>query len=181
VQLRAVFSNRYVVRATKSLIGSVISTVCSEVAFALCYGTSLLGTTGSSAVAFVAGAIPNYFLNRSWAWDRHGKVRVWREVVLYIVVSLVSFGASAVVTAWAGHAAHHVTHDHAVKTILVSGAYLGTYVVLFGLKFLAYEFVIFVDPDRREPDPDPSQTDPSQTDPSQTDPDPADRGATSAG
>ena len=91
--------NRLVIRATKSLVGSVIATVCSEAAFALSYGSNLLGTTGASAVAFVAGAVPNYFLNRSWAWQRHGRVRVWREVVLYALVSLLSFVASALVTA----------------------------------------------------------------------------------
>jgi putative flippase GtrA len=138
-------------RATRSLVGSVIATVCSEIAFATCYGTGLLGTTGSSAAAFVAGAVPNYFLNRSWAWGRRGRVRVWREVVLYIAVSLIGFAASAIVTAWAGHASEHVTSDHLVKTGLVSAAYLGTYALLFIGKFLAYELVIFADPAERRP------------------------------
>ncbi|HEY2427648.1 MAG TPA: GtrA family protein [Acidimicrobiales bacterium] len=133
-------------RATRSFVGSVVATACSEVVFIACYGTSLLGTTGSSAAAFVAGAIPNYVLNRSWAWQRHGRVRIWREVVLYIVVSLVSFAAAALATGWAGHAARHLTSDHLVKTGLVSAAYLGTYAVLLVAKFLAYELVIFADP-----------------------------------
>jgi len=137
-----------VIRATKSLVGSVVATVCSEAAFALSYGTNLLGTTGASAVAFVAGAVPNYFLNRSWAWQRHGRVRVWREVVLYALVSVLSFAASAVVTGWAAHASRHYTSDHLVKTMLVSAAYLATYVILFGAKFAAYELVIFADPTR---------------------------------
>ena len=113
------------------------------------YGTNLLGTTGASAVAFVAGAVPNYFLNRSWAWQRKGRVRVWREVVLYAVVSLLSFAASAAATAWAAHASRHYTSDHLVKTLLVSAAYLGTYAALFGAKFAAYELVIFADPTRK--------------------------------
>ena len=142
-------NHRLAVRATKSLLGSVAATVCSEAAFALSYGTNLLGTTGASAVAFVAGAVPNYFLNRSWAWQRKGRVRVWREVVLYAVVSLLSFAASAAVTAWAAHASRHYTSDHLIKTLLVSAAYLATYAVLFGAKFAAYELVIFADPTRK--------------------------------
>jgi len=141
--------HRLAIRATKSLVGSVVATMCSEVAFALSYGTNLLGTTGASALAFVAGAIPNYFLNRSWAWQRHGRVRVWREVVLYVIVSLLSFAASALVTAWAAHASRHYTSDHLTKTLLVSAAYLATYTVLFGAKFAAYELVIFADPTRK--------------------------------
>jgi hypothetical protein len=74
-------------------------------------------------------------------------VRFWREVVLYVIVSALSFGASALATGWAGHAARHVTTDHLVKTLLVSAAYLGTYGALFVVKFAAYELVIFADPD----------------------------------
>jgi len=133
-------------RATRSLIGSVVATVVSEITFAACYGTATLGTTASSAAAFVAGAIPNYVLNRSWAWRRTGRVRVWREVVLYIIVSLISFGASAVATGLTAHAARHMT-PHALKVATVSAAYLATYAVLFGAKFAAYEFVIFGAPD----------------------------------
>ena len=48
-------------------------------------------------------------------------------------------------TGWAAHAAHHVGNQ-LVKTGMVSAAYLGTYVVLFGVKFAAYEWVIFVPP-----------------------------------
>jgi putative flippase GtrA len=122
-----------------------VATACSEIAFAVCYGLGLLGTTGSSTVAFIAGAIPNYILNRRWAWQRTGPVRFWREVVLYVAVSLLSLAASIVVTAWTAHAARHLS-DHFLKTVLVSGAYLGTYAVLFVAKFAAYELVIFATP-----------------------------------
>lgn len=137
---------RLAIRATKSLIGSVVATIVSEITFASCYGFGLLGTTACSAVAFVAGAIPNYILNRQWAWQRRGRVRVGREVVLYLVVSVVSFAASAVATGAMNHKAHRITSDHLLKVALVSGAYLMTYVVLFGVKFALYEWVIFVDP-----------------------------------
>jgi putative flippase GtrA len=51
-------------------LGSAVAVVASETAFVACYGTGRLGTTASSAVAFVAGAIPNYLLNRSWVWRK---------------------------------------------------------------------------------------------------------------
>jgi putative flippase GtrA len=133
------------VRFGRYTLGSVVAVVTSEVAFVACYGSGLLGTTAASAVAFVAGAIPNYVLNRSWAFGRRGRVRVGREVVLYAVVSLISFGASAVATGWANHWAPHVTADHTVRTALVAGAYLATYGVLFLLKFAVMQKVIFTD------------------------------------
>jgi putative flippase GtrA len=139
-------SSRLGVRFGRYTLGSVVAVVASEVAFVACYGTGLLGTTAASAVAFVAGAIPNYVLNRSWAFGRRGNVRVGREVVLYAVVSMISFAASAAATGWASHWAPHVTGDHLVRTALVGGAYLATYAVLFLAKFAVMQKVIFTDP-----------------------------------
>jgi putative flippase GtrA len=121
-----------------------VATVCSEIAFAALYGSGALGTTGASIVAFVVGAVPNYVLNRRWAWQRTGPVRFWREGVLYVVVSLVSLAASLEATGWTAHLVRDLT-PHVLKTALVSGAYLGTYAVLFLAKFAAYEWVIFAD------------------------------------
>jgi putative flippase GtrA len=134
-------------------LGSLVAVAASEVAFVACYGSGLLGTTASSAVAFVAGAIPNYVLNRTWAWGRRGRVRVGREVVLYAIVSLVSFGASALATTWASHVAPHVTASHTVRTALVAAAYLATYGVLFIAKFVVFQLVIFADSPGAPPPP----------------------------
>jgi putative flippase GtrA len=145
VMLSRARTSRLGVRFGRYTLGSVVAVVTSEIAFVACYGTGLLGTTASSAVAFVAGAIPNYVLNRTWAWGRRGPVRVGREVVLYAVVSVVSFGASALATGWASHWAPKVTGSHALRTALVAAAYLATYGVLFVAKFVVYQFVIFAE------------------------------------
>jgi putative flippase GtrA len=154
-------TSRLVQRVTRYTIGSAVAVVASEIAFVLCYGVAHLGTTATSAVAFVAGAIPNYILNRSWAWQRRGKLHIGREVVGYALVSLFSFAAAALSTGWVNHAAPHLTSSHAGRTALVAGTYLATYGVLFILKFLLFELVIFVSPvtppragdDPREPEP----------------------------
>lgn len=148
-------TSRLGVRLGRYTLGSVVAVITSEIAFVVCYGTGLLGTTASSAVAFVAGAIPNYILNRSWAWGRRGRVRVGREVVLYAVVSLGSFAASALATGWASHVAPHVTSSHAERTALVAAAYLATYGVLFVAKFVIYQLVIFTSPPGGDPPPPP--------------------------
>jgi putative flippase GtrA len=138
-------STRLGVRFGRYTLGSVVAVVTSEIAFVICYGTGLLGTTAASAVAFLAGAIPNYGLNRSWAFGRRGRVRVGREVVLYAVVSLVSFAASAAATGSTNHWASHVTDEHTVRTALVAAAYLATYGVLFLAKFAVFQRFIFAD------------------------------------
>ena len=70
--------------------GSVVAFTTSEIVLVLCYATGIFGTTGATVAAFFAGAIPNYVLNRQWVWERRGRVRIGREVILYAIVSVVS-------------------------------------------------------------------------------------------
>ncbi|HSS08465.1 MAG TPA: GtrA family protein [Acidimicrobiales bacterium] len=139
-------ASRLTVRFFRYSIGSIVAIVASEVAFVLCYASGLLGTTGSSIVAFVAGAVPNYVLNRSWAWERKGRPRIGREVILYAVVSLVSLISAAAATGWVSRIAPHFTASHATRTALVATAYLATYGVLFIIKFVIFQRVVFVEP-----------------------------------
>ncbi len=122
--------------------GSVIAFTTSEIVLVLCYATGVFGTTGATVAAFFAGAIPNYVLNRQWVWERRGRVRVGREVVLYAIVSVVSLVAAAAATGWAAQA---VDGSKATGTAAVAAAYLVTYGVLFVAKFVVFERVVFVE------------------------------------
>jgi putative flippase GtrA len=120
--------------------GSIVALTTSEVAFVLCYASGIVGTTAAAAIAFMAGAVPNYVLNRRWVWKRRGRVRVWREVVLYAAISVVSIAAAAAATGWATNIVHG---SKAVHTVAAAAAYLVTYGVLFVAKFIAFEAVVF--------------------------------------
>jgi putative flippase GtrA len=129
--------------------GSVIAAVTSEAAFAAAYGWGHSGTTLASLAGFIGGAIPNYFLNRRWAWkERSGRSRR-HEILLYALVSLASFGVSALVTNWAEGAARHATSSHGWRVALVALAYLAVSGVFFVAKFAAYELVVFTKGPRR--------------------------------
>jgi putative flippase GtrA len=127
---------------------SVLAAATSAVVFAAAYALGA-GNVPANVLAFVAGAVPNWVLNRSWAWQRRGKVHVGREVVLYAVVSLVSLAASSAATGWAAREAQVVTGDHLLRVLLVAAAYVATYGVLFVLKYVIYELVVFADDGRR--------------------------------
>ncbi|MGI8715722.1 MAG: GtrA family protein [Solirubrobacteraceae bacterium] len=132
-------------KVTKYAIGSAIALATSVVVFALMY--VVLGgkhTTICSIAAFVAGAIPNWILNRRWAWKIEGQVAFLREIVAYIAISGVVLVASSlgtgVMQAWVKH---HVTPHHGVRVILVTGAYVFVQAVLFAVKFVIYEHWVF--------------------------------------
>jgi putative flippase GtrA len=135
-------------KLTRYSIGSVVALVTSEVVFAWSYGAGWLDTTGASIAAFVAGAVPNWVLNRVWAWGRRGRVRPGREILLYAAVSLASLAALVGATGLAGHFVRHATASHAERTAAVAAVYLAACAILFGLKFWVFDAVVFAEPRR---------------------------------
>lgn len=130
-------------RITGYSAGSLVAVVISEACFATTYGWGHSGTTLASAAGFVGGAVPNYILNRRWAWrDRRGRNR-HQEILLYMSVAIVSFLVSAVVTHWAEIGARHLTAVRGWQVALITATYLGVSGVFFAVKFVIYETVIF--------------------------------------
>jgi putative flippase GtrA len=126
--------------------GSVIAAATSELAFLAAYGPGGAGPALASAAGFVGGAVPNYFLNRRWAWsDRRGRRRR-SEVALYAAVALVSYGASVVVTRATASWARRAVGTHGERVLLVGGAYLAVSGVFFVVKFVLYHVVVFTPP-----------------------------------
>ena len=127
-------------RLSRYTVGSIVAFGTSEIVLLVTFGTGLLGASVASVVAFVAGAIPNYVLNRRWVWGQRGRVRVGRELVPYIAISLITLVAAAAATGWAASVA---SDDGVERVIFVGAAYLVTYGVLFVLKFVAYDRFVF--------------------------------------
>jgi putative flippase GtrA len=130
-------------RITGYSAGSVVAVIISEACFAAAYGWGHSGTTLASAAGFVGGAVPNYILNRRWAWrDRRGRSRR-AELSLYMAVAIASFLVSAVVTHWAETGTRHLTAVRGWQVALITAAYLGVSAVFFVVKFVIYETVVF--------------------------------------
>jgi putative flippase GtrA len=133
-------------RMTRYALGSVVALITSVVVFALLLSIGV-GTTVDSVCAFVAGAVPNWVLNRRWAWRRSGRLNVGREVVGYAMISVLALLAASAATGWAHHAVRSVS-GHGLRVALVTAAYVAVQALLFGLKFLAYDRWVFSEPSR---------------------------------
>jgi putative flippase GtrA len=134
----------YAAKVTKYAIGSVIALMTSIVVFALSY--VILGghPTTCSVLAFFAGAIPNWILNRRWAWKLRGRADFLREIVAYIAISGVVLVASSLGTgAMQSWVKAHVTAGHGIRVLLVTGAYVFVQAVMFVVKFVVYEKWVF--------------------------------------
>jgi putative flippase GtrA len=129
-------------KITRYAIGSVIALLTSIVVFALCYVAGL-STTMCSILAFLAGAIPNWILNRRWAWQISGQVAFLREIVAYIAISLIVLVASSAATGWTKQQVHGLTNPHGLRVLLVTASYVCVQAVLFVVKFVIYEQWVF--------------------------------------
>jgi putative flippase GtrA len=130
---------------------SVIAGVISEAVFVVAYWFGAVPLV-ASLLAFVAGAVPNYLMNRYWAWRRRGRPDRMREVLPYAMIVVVTALTAILVTTAADRwVRDHVT-AHPVQVILVSAAFLATYGTMFILKFVLFDRFIFVDRPARTPD-----------------------------
>src|SRR5579875_2178365 len=129
-------------RVTRYTIGSIVAAATSAVVFALAYMAGA-GTTTCSVLAFVAGAIPNWVLNRRWAWQVSGRIAVGREILAYVVISLLSLLATSAATAWTQHHVQGLPAHTGLRVALVTASYLAVFALLFVAKFAVYELWIF--------------------------------------
>jgi putative flippase GtrA len=129
-------------RLTRYTLGSVVAAATSAVVFALLYVMGV-GTTACSVCAFVAGAIPNWILNRRWAWRVQGRIAIGREVVAYVIVSVLTLLATSASTAWTQRQVQSLPAHHGIRVALVTASYLAVFAILFVARFAVYEFWIF--------------------------------------
>ena len=130
------------VKLTRYALGSVVALGTSVVTFAVLYVLHA-GTTTASIVAFFAGAIPNWILNRRWAWEMTGRVEVGREVIGYTIVSLVAVGLSSLATGWTNTQVQSIPTGHGIRVFLVTASYVLVQAILFVAKFVVYDRWVF--------------------------------------
>ncbi|MHB8657531.1 MAG: GtrA family protein [Solirubrobacteraceae bacterium] len=129
-------------KITRYALGSVFALLTSIVVFALLYVTGA-STTACSIGAFVAGAIPNWVLNRRWAWQRSGRVHFLREIVGYLSVSVLALVLSSLATGWMQTQVQGIPAHRGIRVALVTLSYVAVQAILFVGKFLVYEHWVF--------------------------------------
>ncbi len=126
----------------------MVSTACSQLTLVLLFGVLDASATVSGAVAFVAGAVPNFLIHRYWTWRRSGPVGMRQELLPYLAVitfgGLVAIGITVVVD----HLIGGTIEDHAVYTVVIAVVYGLSYLPAFVLKFVLLDRLVFGGEDR---------------------------------
>ena len=100
-------------------------------------------TTACTILAFVAGAIPNWTLNRRWTWKVEGRVAFGRELCAYLVISACTLLLLSLATGWTHRQVQSIPAHHGVRVLLVTASYFAVLAVLYVIRFFLYEHWIF--------------------------------------
>jgi putative flippase GtrA len=133
----------FAAKLTKYAIGSLVALTTSVIVFAVMDWMGI--RTGiDSAAAFVAGAIPNWVLNRRWAWKMEGRAEFMREIFAYTVISVLVWAASTWATGntqdWASS---NIPAGSGLRVIVTTAAYVFVQAVFFLVKFVIYDKWVF--------------------------------------
>jgi len=136
---------------------SVVSTLVTQVVLFLTYHVWSIGSAVEcNVVATVVASVPAYYLNRSWTWGKKGRSNIWGEVVPFWTIALVAMVLSTIAVGVAANNADRITHDSLERALIVNGANLVTYAVLWTLRYLVLNRFLFGTPGgnpRAEHDP----------------------------
>lgn len=136
-RVRELLSDPQVAKLVRYTAVSAISALTSLVLLTLIFGVLRLWDEVTSVlVANILAGIPSYLLNRQWVWGKSGRSHLWREVLPFWVVSItgILFSLFAASVAKNFSDAHHL--DHFQRTVLVVGANVGAFAIVWFLKFL---------------------------------------------
>jgi len=121
--------------------GSVVAAVVSEATLTLLVGVARMSAGPAAVLAFCAGAVPNWILNRRWAWEHAGRVSLRRELGPYLLIVFATLVATAGASAAVDAATRHVSHWVAV--VAVDGAYIAATGLMFVVKFVLFDRLVF--------------------------------------
>ncbi|MGK3201927.1 GtrA family protein [Amycolatopsis sp. MEPSY49] len=129
-------------RLARAAATSVAATVLSQVVL-----LAVLATGGAAALAstlaWAAGAVLNFVVTRRWVWGRTGRPRVRRELLPYLAVIGLGGLASIGLTTLAGSLLTPLDLPHFWWVVLVDGAYVASYALVFVVKFTLLDRLVF--------------------------------------
>ncbi|MDT4987280.1 MAG: hypothetical protein QOI74_1374 [Micromonosporaceae bacterium] len=128
-------------RLLRFAVSSLLATLASAAVFPLVYRGG--GPRLATLAAFVTGALVGFVVNRCWTWQGRDRSTLGRDILRYAAVACSVAALAAVATTVTDGYTTRAGLDSATRTILVEGAYLGTYLVMFGVKFLVLDRWVF--------------------------------------
>lgn len=126
--------------------GSLVAMACSEIVLVGAYNFGA-DSQWATILAWAAGALPNYVLNRRWAWrsDTRTGGEKMRELALYWLITLITAGFAILATTATDEWIMNTVTSRGAQSVLLAAAYLLAYGVVFVTKFVLFDRLVFAD------------------------------------
>ena len=131
-------------KAMRYSLVSVVSVGVSQVTLFVLLVLFHWKATSANIVAVVIGGIPSYYLNRRWAWGKTGKSHLWREIAPFWFLAFLGLASSTLAVDAAESWATGLHRSRLVQAIIINGASITTFGVLWIGKFFLFNKVLFV-------------------------------------
>jgi putative flippase GtrA len=125
-------------------IASVVAVVVSEICLVIFNGAVGLSAAVASSLATAIAAIPNYYMNRKWAWGKHGRSHLLKEVAPFWALAFAGWALSTYSVYLMEHYAKRQHYSHVLITALVAIVYIAAFGVLWVGKFIIFNKLMFV-------------------------------------
>jgi len=129
-------------RLGRAAASSVAATVVSQVVLLAVLATGGVAVLAST-LAWAAGAVLNFVITRRWVWGRTGRPGVRRELLPYLAVIGLGGLASIGLTTLSGSLLTPLNLPHVWWVVLVDGAYVASYALVFVVKFTLLDRLVF--------------------------------------
>lgn len=130
-------------RALRYSAVSVFNVVLGETIVAVAFGALHWTAQASAVLATTIATGPAYMLNRAWVWRRTGRSHLLQEVAPFWALAFVGLGLSTWAADRARVAALTVNASRTVQTIAVMAATLAAFGVIWVVRFVVLDTVIF--------------------------------------
>ncbi len=120
---------------------SVVSVIVSQIV--LFIAQSFWSARTSNIVAVCLSAVPSYYLNRAWAWGKTGKSHLMKEILPFWTLALLGLVFSTWAAGYAESNAQQVTSSDLVARLIVNGAALAAFGILWVGKFFIFNRLMF--------------------------------------
>lgn len=127
--------------------GSLVAMAGSEIVLVAAYNLGA-GPQAAAILAWAAGAVPNYVLNRRWAWKAEpdsGRGGRPRELLLYWLITLGTAALAVLATTVTDAWIRHSVTSRGEQSVPLAAAYLVAYGIVFVAKFVLFDRVVFAD------------------------------------
>ncbi|HEX4863750.1 MAG TPA: GtrA family protein [Acidimicrobiales bacterium] len=125
-------------------VASIVAVIVSEICLVIFNGVVGMSAWVSSSLATAIAAVPNYYMNRKWAWGKHGRSHFLKEVAPFWGLALAGWGLSTFSVFLTERYAKHHHFAHVWTTALVAVVYVAAFGVLWIAKFIIFNKLMFV-------------------------------------